>query len=94
VNTIFDSAKCIFCGGCADVCPENCLKLVSLENLQSNPDFDQLLKNYFADMPVSEGMTIIKDETICIRCGLCAERCPVGAITMETFTFKEVWADE
>jgi len=94
VNTIFDSEKCIFCGGCADVCPENCLKLVSLENLQSNPDFDHLLKNYFEDMPVSEGMTIIKDETICIRCGLCAERCPVGAITMETFTFKEVWADE
>lgn len=94
VNTIFDSEKCIFCGGCADVCPENCLKLVSLENLQNNPDFDQLLKNYFGDMRVSEGMTIIKDETVCIRCGLCAERCPVGAITMETFTFKEVWADE
>ena len=32
----------------------------------------------------------IKDETVCIRCGLCAERCPTGAITMERFIFKEV----
>ena len=93
VNTIFDSEKCIFCGGCADVCPEYCLKLVSVESLESRSDFEQLLTNYFGGTPVSEGMAIIKDETVCIRCGLCAERCPVGAITMETFTFKEVWAD-
>jgi ferredoxin len=36
------------------------------------------------------GAAIIKDETICIRCGLCAERCPTGAITMERFLFKEL----
>jgi NADPH-dependent glutamate synthase beta subunit-like oxidoreductase/NAD-dependent dihydropyrimidine dehydrogenase PreA subunit len=94
VNTIFDSEKCIFCGGCADVCPEYCLKLVSVESLESRSDFEQLLTNYFGDTPVSEGMAIIKDETVCIRCGLCAERCPVGAITMETFTFKEEWSYE
>jgi len=76
------------------VCPQNCLKLVSIENLQGRADFKQLLKNYYTDMPLSEGGAIIKDETVCIRCGLCAERCPVGAITMETFTFKEEWSDE
>jgi formate dehydrogenase beta subunit len=94
VNTIFDSDKCVLCGGCADVCPQNCLKLVSIENLQGRSDFKQLLKNYYADTPHSEGGAIIKDETVCIRCGLCAERCPVGAITMETFTFKEEWVNE
>jgi NADPH-dependent glutamate synthase beta subunit-like oxidoreductase len=92
VNTIFDSEKCVLCGGCADVCPEGCLKLVSVESLQGNAEFEQLLKNRFGDMPISEGGAIIKDETICIRCGLCAERCPVGAITMETFNFKEAFA--
>jgi NAD-dependent dihydropyrimidine dehydrogenase PreA subunit len=89
VNTIFDSEKCILCGGCADVCPENCLKLVALESLEGDADFRQLVKNYYGDLPLSEGGAIIKDETLCIRCGLCAERCPVGAITMEVFNFKE-----
>jgi NADPH-dependent glutamate synthase beta subunit-like oxidoreductase/ferredoxin len=94
VNTIFDSDKCVLCGGCADVCPQNCLKLVSIESLQGSADFQQLLKNYYIDTPHSEGGAIIKDETVCIRCALCAQRCPTGAITMETFTFKEEWADE
>jgi NADPH-dependent glutamate synthase beta subunit-like oxidoreductase/ferredoxin len=92
INTIFDSEKCIFCGNCEDVCPENCLKLVSIESLQGNVDFNQLMKNYFRDMSISKGGAIIKDETICIRCGLCARRCPVGAITMEAFNFKEVFS--
>ncbi len=89
INTIFDSDKCIFCGRCADVCPEKCLKLVSVESLQGNVAFDELLTNYYGDIPLSEVGAIIKDETICIRCGLCAERCPSDAITMEAFTFKE-----
>jgi NADPH-dependent glutamate synthase beta subunit-like oxidoreductase/NAD-dependent dihydropyrimidine dehydrogenase PreA subunit len=91
INTIFDSEKCIFCGGCEDVCPENCLKLVFIESLQGDPDFKQFMKNYFGDMPISQGGAIIKDETICIRCGLCAKRCPVGAITMEAFNYKEIF---
>lgn len=91
VNTIFDSEKCILCGGCADVCPEACLKLVSLNTLQGTEDFEQLLHQRFGELPLSEGGAIIKDETICIRCGLCAERCPVGAITMELFNFKEMF---
>ncbi|MFQ5637500.1 MAG: FAD-dependent oxidoreductase [bacterium] len=92
VNTIFDGDKCILCGGCADVCPEACLKLVSLQALQGNADLERLLNNRYDDMPLSEYGAIIKDETVCIRCGLCAERCPVGAITMEVFNFKEMFA--
>jgi NADPH-dependent glutamate synthase beta subunit-like oxidoreductase len=91
INTIFDGEKCILCGGCADVCPEGCLKLVSVDRLKGNEDVDKLLDNYYQGAPPSSGGAIIKDETRCIRCGLCAERCPVGAITMESFFFKEVF---
>jgi NADPH-dependent glutamate synthase beta subunit-like oxidoreductase/NAD-dependent dihydropyrimidine dehydrogenase PreA subunit len=92
VNTIFDGDKCILCGGCADVCPEACLKLVSVGALMGTPEFDALLDLRYGEISTDDYGAIIKDETICIRCGLCAERCPVGAITMEVFNFKEMFA--
>jgi formate dehydrogenase beta subunit len=81
VAPIFDSERCIVCGGCADVCPELCLKLVPLSEVERE-DGSHLLDG---DPSRGEMTVIIKDETHCIRCGLCAERCPNGAITMERF---------
>jgi NADPH-dependent glutamate synthase beta subunit-like oxidoreductase len=91
VNTIFDGDKCILCGGCADVCPEMCLKLVPATSLDGGEILEQLLQVRFQESPPGEASAIIKDEDRCIRCGLCAERCPTGAITMERFTFEETW---
>lgn len=94
VNTIFNGDRCILCGGCADVCPEYCLKLVSLEQIRGDSRLTALYRNRYGTEPAGSGSAIIKDEDRCIRCGLCAKRCPVDAITMERFSFKEVWASE
>jgi NADPH-dependent glutamate synthase beta subunit-like oxidoreductase/formate hydrogenlyase subunit 6/NADH:ubiquinone oxidoreductase subunit I len=106
INTIFegsetDGTECILCGGCVDVCPENCLSLVPLKDLAVSEDVKRLLTDEApfhklqlqhidpANLPCPEGSIMVKDETICIRCGLCAERCPVHTITMEGYEVFE-----
>jgi NADPH-dependent glutamate synthase beta subunit-like oxidoreductase len=85
VETIFDSARCILCSGCVEICPESCLTLVPASRLRPSPDLDTLRAAFGDD----EMGAIVKDETRCIRCGLCAERCPTGAITMEALEIDE-----
>jgi len=102
INTIFEGteangSECILCGGCVDVCPENCLQLVPLSQFEFSDDTTQqlsvtsdsraneLLHLSPEELRTAPGSVMVKDETICIRCGLCAERCPVHTITMEAF---------
>ena len=88
VNPIFEGSKCVLCGGCVDVCPELCLKIVSVEDIEQTEEVRALRDGLSeADEELS---VIIKDEELCIRCGLCAERCPNDAITMERFCFAGI----
>jgi len=93
-----DGSLCILCGGCVDVCPEACLSLVSLDRFDFAPETVQMLvenEQLFGveldgvkaeELGVITGSVMLKDETRCIRCGLCAARCPVSTITMESYS--------
>ena len=84
VSPIFNGDTCILCGGCADVCPENCLRLVDVLAMRGDQKLQAALIARYGRLPeAGQQAGIIKDETRCIRCGLCAVRCPTGAITME-----------
>jgi formate dehydrogenase beta subunit len=88
VGPVFNGDECILCGGCADVCPEYCLRLVDVAQLRGNETLQAAFIARYGRVPgPGEQGAIIKDETRCIRCGLCAVRCPTGAITMERVEF-------
>jgi NAD-dependent dihydropyrimidine dehydrogenase PreA subunit len=93
VNTIFDGSKCILCGGCTDVCPEHCLRLVDLTQIQGDARYEALIEKRYgtstAQLPAGQTSAIIKNEDKCIRCALCAQRCPTQAITMEALEQQE-----
>jgi formate dehydrogenase (NADP+) beta subunit len=79
------------------VCPENCLSLIPLEDFAfAEEDKERLEREKglrsvdlqhisLEELNKAEGSVMVKDETICIRCGLCAERCPANTISMEAF---------
>lgn len=92
VTPVFDGNRCILCGGCADVCPTACLKLVSLDQLEPNPQLLRLVRRSLGEeVELAEHSAILKDEDRCIRCALCVMRCPVEAIAMERVRFYCQW---
>jgi formate dehydrogenase (NADP+) beta subunit len=87
IQTIYDPDLCVLCNRCVDVCPEYCLKLVPLDQLDLDPAHREKLLE--ATAPGQTLSAMIKDEEKCIRCGLCAIRCPTEAMTMEVFHYEE-----
>ena len=92
-NTVFEESvalgtECILCGGCQDICPEDCIEIVPAAEVRELPHRSRELAPILVEGR-REGSIIIKNEEVCIRCGLCAARCPAGTITMQSFAAKE-----
>jgi len=87
LNPVFDGALCILCNGCVDVCPMDCLKLVPVAEIAGDDQVMAVIQGHTAEWPAASAMLL--DPTRCIRCGLCAARCPTEAVKMESFRFTE-----
>ena len=92
IQTVFDRSRCLLCGTCVDTCVNGALKLVRLADIQGGADVAKLAGALEKLSPRTRGKTaIIKDESRCANCGMCARRCPGGAITMAEFYSQEEW---
>jgi ferredoxin len=92
IQTVFDRSRCLLCGTCVDTCVNGALKLVRLADIQGDASVEQLTAALAKKSPRTKGKTaIIKDESRCVNCGMCARRCPGGAITMVEFYSQEEW---
>jgi NADPH-dependent glutamate synthase beta subunit-like oxidoreductase len=92
VTPVFDGSRCVLCGGCVDVCPTECLKLVTLSTISTTAGLDLAIERTLAPgVDLDANSAILKDEERCIRCALCVMRCPADAIAMERVTFATFW---
>ena len=87
INPIFDGESCILCNGCVDVCPMDCLKLVPISEVVGDEGVAAVISHQTSHWGTASAMLF--DPNLCIRCGLCADRCPTDAVKMETFRFTE-----
>jgi len=98
VETVFATSLCIECDACMDICPVDCITFTD------NGQEDELRTRLKAPAPNPEqalyvssdlptGRVMIKDEDVCLHCGLCAERCPTGAWDMQKFRLDIIHAD-
>jgi len=93
VQTVFAEPLCIECDACVDICPVDCITFTEdgdeedlrgrLKAPSLHPDQDLLVSKQ-----LKTGRVMVKDEDVCLHCGLCAERCPTGAWDMQRFTLE------
>jgi formate dehydrogenase (NADP+) beta subunit len=100
IETVFTEKRCIECDACIDVCPVQCLTITrngedeDLRGRLSAPavNLDQLL--YVSASLPQTSRVMVKDEDVCVHCGLCAERCPTAAWDMQKFELNIFYAGE
>jgi len=90
VQTVFSAQLCIECDACVDICPMDCITFTpngeeaDLRKRLSAPSHN-LTQDLYVQDGLKTGRVMVKDEDVCLHCGLCAERCPTGAWDMQKF---------
>jgi formate dehydrogenase beta subunit len=97
VQTVFTSKLCIECDACVDICPMDCINFLHNGEEQGlRARLRAPASNASQDLYVQDGLktgrVMVKDEDVCLHCGLCAERCPTGAWDMQKFLLEQTQA--
>jgi ferredoxin len=98
LQTVFYPKLCIECDACIDICPVDCLTITEnadeaeLKQALKAPFLNSDQQLYVSDPLKQTGRVMVKDENICVHCGLCAERCPTAAWDMQKSTVETPYA--
>jgi len=93
VQTVFTPDNCLECDACSDICPTSCISFVDngpeseLRDRLSAPA-ENTEQSLYVSATLKTGRVLVKDEDVCLHCGLCAERCPTAAWDMQRFTYS------
>jgi formate dehydrogenase (NADP+) beta subunit len=93
VQTVFTGSLCIECDACVDICPVDCITFtpdgeeVELRTRLKAPSLN-LTQDLYVQDGLKTGRVMVKDEDVCLHCGMCAERCPTGAWDMQKFLIE------
>ncbi len=89
VQTVFTDKLCIECDACADICPTECITFTAPETEEAalrgklKVPATHMDQEILVSGPLKTSRVMVKDENVCVHCGLCAERCPTGAWDMQ-----------
>jgi len=91
IHPTFEGDICILCGGCVDVCPSYCLSMKTIDRVDGGNELVVLAEKEFGSMEVAEaeGSVMLFDPLKCIRCGMCAQKCPTGACKMSVNSLED-----
>jgi len=93
VQTVFTTSRCIECDACVDICPTDCITFTEngdeadLRTRLTAPAHE-LWQDLYVSSELPTKRVMIKDENVCLHCGLCAERCPTSAWDMEKYLYN------